>query len=128
MRKVIKYIPVFFLWLAWLVITAHLIIPHDHHSSDLSGNKEDACPVTDGRSGHNHGLPIHCHAFNDLVTEKIIKFIPVKNIQFHDFTLSGISEVPYFQVFNITFTEQHKTYPDNHCLEFYSLRAPPAIS
>jgi len=128
MRKIIKHIPGFFLWIAWLVITAHLIIPHDHHSSDLSGNKEDACPVTDGRSGHNHGLPVHCHAFNDLAADKVIKYIPGKNIQSHDISLGGFYKIPDFQSFYLTITEQYSAYASNPCLEFYALRAPPAIS
>jgi hypothetical protein len=128
MKKVIKYIPVFFLWIAWLVITAHLIIPHDHHSSDLYGNKENGCPVTDRKSGHDHGLPIHCHAFNDLAAEKIIKYIPYKNIQSHNFTFCDFYKIPDFQTFHIIITEQHKTFVSNPYLEFNALRAPPAIS
>jgi hypothetical protein len=128
MRKIIKNIPAFFLWIAWLVITAHLIIPHDHHSSDLYGNKEDECPVTDGKSGHNHGLPVHCHAFNDLVTEKVIKYIPGKHIQSHDFTLYDFNKISDFQTFHITIIEQHKTFASNPTVEFYALRAPPVVS
>jgi hypothetical protein len=121
-----KYIKVFTLMLGWFIITAHLVIPHDHHSSDLYGNKEESCPVSDEKPGHGHRLPIHCHAFNDLVTEKAVKIVSVRYIQSGNILYPGICDICYSQVFITTITENKLTFTFNPLLENCSLRAPPA--
>lgn len=58
---------IFPLWLAGLVIMAHLFIPHDHHSETSVFNMEEACH-SKGDDSHHHTpfQPFHCHALNDL--------------------------------------------------------------
>jgi hypothetical protein len=111
-----------------MVISAHLIIPHDHHSSDLSGNRDDSCPVSENKPVHNHGFPTHCHAFNDLASEKIIKYIVSKNIQFHDLSICGFSNIVIFQLFEVTSSDYTQSFIEPQSPDLSQLRAPPFSS
>jgi hypothetical protein len=66
-KKIFKNTMIFPLWLAGLVIIAHLFIPHDHHSETSVFNMEEACH-SKGNDSHHHSpfQPFHCHALNDL--------------------------------------------------------------
>jgi len=126
--KIFKYITVLLLWVAGLSLSAHLIIPHDHHSADIIIDQDENCPSSDNESNHRSGLPLHCHAFNDLTSERIRTFQISENIQFTIFMLSkptdnsvGISSSSYNY-----FAELSKPFIDSFNLEFSSLRAPPA--
>jgi hypothetical protein len=130
MRKVIKNIPVFFLCLAWLVITTHLIIPHDHHLTDPLSAKQDACPVSNAKTGHTSHFPMHCHAFNDLTSEKAINYFFTENIQYNDIQIPGFFDPLAFNmhltgipVFNIPSPILNSLY-----LGLTPLRAPPSLS
>jgi hypothetical protein len=130
MNKIIKNMPVFFLWLAWLVITAHQIIPHDHHLADTYSNQEDSCPVSNSKTGHHHGFPYHCHAFNDLASEKATTYVLQANIQTNDVLISGFPDIFVFelQVTLTTISNIRKFFPDFYLLELSPLRAPPSLS
>ena len=129
MSKIIKKIPVFFLWLAGLAIIAHIIIPHDHHLAGLFINQEDVCPVSNGKTGHSSGFPIHCHAFNDLASEKATKFVLTRNIPTNDISISGFPDASAFefQVPRIMIYDIRKPFPDSPLLELSQLRAPPSL-
>lgn len=130
MRKVIKIIPVFFLWFAWLVVIAHLIIPHDHHLNDSFATKQDICPVSDGKTGHSSGFPLHCHAFNDLTSEKAITFLLTKIFLDEDIIISRYSDIFSFgsQIRSVTICNLLKPCRDLYFPEFSPLRAPPSLS
>jgi hypothetical protein len=130
MRKVIKIIPVYFLWFAWLVVMAHLIIPHDHHLNDSFGTKDDICPVSNGKTGHSSHAPLHCHAFNDLTSEKATTFLLAKVLQDEDFIISRFSDISAFglQIHGVTICNLQKPCRDLYFLEFSLLRAPPSLS
>jgi hypothetical protein len=130
MRKSIKFIPAFFLWLAWLVLTSHLLIPHDHHLFESLTNQEEPCPASHGNPLHHSGFPVHCHAFNDLTSEKATSFILDKNIQ-----LCDVSFINYSDIFilscpdcRIALFDFIKHFPELYLLEISALRAPPELS
>ena len=127
-RKILTYTSVFSIWLAWLLINAHLIIPHDHHSSDLFGNKEDTCPVTENRPVHNHGFPLHCHAFNDLTVEKFVKYAVSKNIQSDYISTAGFSDNFRSSAFLATVADSRQDFREHHFFDLSPLRAPPYLS
>jgi hypothetical protein len=129
MSRFIKYFRVFFVWLACLVITAHLLIPHDHHLTDSFEANENACPVSDSNTGNHSHHPVHCHAFNDLTSEEARSFIIIKII--HQ-TLFAISSPDYSFPFKILLSdarieESRQHFPENHFTEFSHLRAPPVL-
>ena len=126
-KRIIKNISVLSLWLACLVINAHLIIPHDHHSADIFGNKEDACPVSENKPVHNHGFPLHCHAFNDLTTEKFVKYVVNKNIQSDYISIAGFSDDVRFQG-SMTVADSGQNFSEPHFFHLSPLRAPPYLS
>jgi hypothetical protein len=128
MSKINRNISVFSLWLAWMVFTAHLIIPHDHHLADSFTTKEDICPGSNGKTGHKSGFPIHCHAFNDLVSEKVVKYVLNRNIQFSDISVCSFSDGFELQNFCITFFDLRKTFQDSQYLKLSALRGPPSLS
>jgi hypothetical protein len=127
-RKIVKYISLFSICLAWLVINLHLIIPHDHHSSDLFGIKDDACPVSENQPVHNHGFPLHCHAFNDLTAEKFVKYIVSKNIQSDYISIDGFSDDVKFQGSPVTVSDSQQNFRELHLYDLSPLRAPPYLS
>jgi hypothetical protein len=123
-----RYTGIFTLWFALIIILAHQIIPHDHHSTDLYGDKEEGCPVSHEMPVHKNGLPVHCHAFNDLTAEETIKVVPALMVNSNDFNLSNKLEIPYNQVLIITITDDHTLSVFPQFLEVNSFRAPPANS
>jgi hypothetical protein len=130
MNKAVKNIPVFFMWLAWLVLTVHLIIPHDHHLSGSFSTRENKCPVSDGDTGHKSGFPIHCHAFNDLTSPKATTYFFLEIIRYNNITINSFFD-PFaleLQFLCITIIDIRKPFPDSHLLEFSPLRAPPSLS
>jgi hypothetical protein len=129
MSRIVKNIPVLFMWFAWLVLTAHLLIPHDHHLIE-SFSREESCPASNSNTRHHSEFPIHCHAFNDLASEKAVTFVLKCNIisinfLFTDFPDAFVSEnqIPLFTIFEI-----RKPFPDSYLLELSALRAPPSVS
>lgn len=130
MRKIIENISVFFLWLACLVIIAHVIIPHDHHLADSFPSKDDSCPVSNGKTDHSSGFPVHCHALNDLTSEKATTYYFTCNIQNNDILISSIFDPFAFelQIHIIPIIELRDSFPDPYLLELSQLRAPPSLS
>jgi hypothetical protein len=129
MSKILKKIAVFWLWLAGLILCAHLLIPHDHHSSDGSLNQDENCPVSNKESGHHSGFPLHCHAFNDLASEKYRVYQISNNvgdnlIAFHSLSGTSIFKLPVtcLRIINL-----QKPFSGPYALESSLLRAPPSF-
>ncbi len=127
--RIVRNFGVLLILLAALALVGHMIIPHDHHLVESDVLQEGTCPAPDHSTHHHNGLPFHCHAFNDLASEKIISYFILRNTQSRDFvTLS---------VFNLTVTDLQlscsrifellKLPVNSFILEFSSLRAPPLI-
>jgi len=130
MNRIFKSIRGFFLLLAGLAIIAHMIILHDHHLSDPINGQKDSCPVSNGKSGHHTGLPVHCHAFNDLAAEKISALNLKKNIRSGSVT---IIQFPEFLVIElhaalIKNSDSRKPFPDIYFPDSSPFRAPPSVS
>ena len=127
MRKIFKYMSVFFLWLAVFILSAHLIIPHDHHIAESFSNQDENCPASNNQSNHHTGFPVHCHAFNDLTSERSRSIHIFLNIQDTPFTLHNLSYSKAFdiQVFCISIFDLQKPISDSFILELSLLRAPP---
>jgi hypothetical protein len=130
MRKILLYSSMFFFWLAGITLVAHLILPHDHHNSEYFPNQNNDCPVENQNNDHKHGLPIHCHAFNDLAIEKTGKFIPVDRTPHFISDLYCESELQSKHVKTgkrilYNYTEQVYNF---HLVEFFRLRAPPSLA
>ena len=130
MSKILKYVPVFFLWLAGLTLSAHLIIPHDHHIAGEFLNQDNNCPASNNKDDHHSGFPIHCHALNDLATEKsrpyhISQNVQVSFIEFSRFSDTSASEL---QLSCLSFFDLQKPVFDSYTLESSLLRAPPPIA
>lgn len=130
MRKIFKIIPVFSLWIASLALVFHLIIPHDHHLIESFSNQADSCPEASSNNSNHHRFPVHCHAFNDIASEKAIIFQVLKNILSESYTATGpfnefIADSGFLKatVFDIS-----EPFPDSYFLEYSSLRAPPSIT
>jgi hypothetical protein len=128
MSKVFKNLSIFSLWLACLVITAHVIIPHDHHSADSSAAKEDSCPASNGKPDHSSGFPVHCHALNDLTSEKTIIYYFARNIQNNDVLISIFFDPFELQFHYIPIIDFRESFPDPYLLELSQFRAPPSFS
>lgn len=130
MSKSVRIISGFCLWFAWLVLTAHLMIPHDHHLMESFTGQEESCPASHNTTHHHSGFPIHCHAFNDLASEKATTFVLSDNIQSDHVSFDSYSaSFPFDLQFSfITIHEIRKPFPDTFLLESSSLRAPPVIS
>jgi hypothetical protein len=129
-RKILKYIPGFFLLLAGLAVSAHAIIPHDHHLSESSASHDDTCPFSNDKPDHHKGFPIHCHAFNDLASEKIVMSL-VPLVDRHNYIAIATVFDPF--AFSLRFqsssdSDYWELIPEPSLLEFSPLRAPPSLS
>lgn len=131
MRKIIKNIPVYFLWTAWLVMTAHLMIPHDHHLSDSEATKDGSCPYSHSHEAekHNSGFPFHCHAFNNITSEKAITFLLTVDLQSVDFVFGDVYDSHHLTLSSskMVFSDFRKPLLDSEILELSALRAPPSL-
>ena len=129
MRKCLKYTSVFFLCLAGLALSAHLLLPHDHHIVDTFSNQDENCPVSNNKSNHHSGFPIHCHAFNDLASEKSRPIKITQNIQVSFVTFGILTDTSAFKLHGsfISLTDFQKPIFDSFTLELSLLRAPPAL-
>ncbi|MFO8001076.1 MAG: hypothetical protein R6U46_07525 [Marinilabilia sp.] len=69
-----KYIGLFFLWLAGLVIFGHEVIPHHHHTHSAYihnySAEHDACEHSEDGATPFDDCSSHCHAFNDITVER----------------------------------------------------------
>jgi hypothetical protein len=130
MSKIVKNIPVFFLWLAWLFLTAHMIIPHDHHMMEPVTSQGDSCPLSNNKSDHHSGNPIHCHAFNDLASEKARLHPVSRNIHLNFIAFCCLPDISVFklQVTCVTTIDLQKPRVNSYTLELSFLRAPPALA
>jgi hypothetical protein len=125
-----KKIPDFFLFLAASVFYAHMIIPHDHHLAEADVCQENGGPASGNHTTHHKGFPVHCHAFNNLTSEKAIIYIifghiqsgssdPVSKSDLTDFDLTT-TWISVFIDFNLAVNSGN--------LNLSSLRAPPLTS
>lgn len=129
LSKILKYIPGFSLWCAWLILTAHLLIPHDHHIADSFSNRDGNCSVPENKSSHNSSFPIHCHAFNDLATDKarpiqISPNIKENSIIFQVYSIQSELELP---LSGENIIDLDKPVFNYFALDLSLLRAPPVF-
>ena len=129
MIRVIKKIPVFFLFLAEFILCVHMSIPHDHHMPDTSASQEERCPVSENETDHHRGFPVHCHAFNDLASEKAVTFSIIKPVHHIAFMQDSIveKEVSKIQLTWIRVFDLFIQPVTSDITEFSSLRAPPML-
>lgn len=127
---VIRYMRAIFLFLVVAILNAHMIIPHDHHQSDSDLCQENKYPFSkDGRT-HHPSFPVHCHAFNDLASEKAVIYSLLKYNKCPDF-IPGSVLIP--SVSKLQFSSEKVfslfIFPANSGIkELSSLRAPPYLS
>lgn len=93
MGKIIRVIRLLFLLFAVLALNIHMIIPHDHHTFESLTNQDERCPLNHSKSSHHPVFPVHCHACNDLTTEKALSLDIVRNIQDTNFITTGIFDL-----------------------------------
>lgn len=129
-RKIFKYISVFSLWLAVITLSAHQIIPHDHHLTDTFLKQDNNCPASKSNSSHKSGFPLHCHAFNVFTAEKFQTFHVPHNIQFIFISPGNLSDACAFkpQISCVSILGLPDPVVDLHTLDSSQLRAPPALA
>jgi hypothetical protein len=72
--KFFRKVAVLLLWLAMIIIMAHAVVPHDHHAEFSCSIPDKSCNSHENGAENHAPLPLHCHAFNDLVCEKFTFF------------------------------------------------------
>lgn len=123
-----------FLSLCFSVFLGHNLIPHHHHSEQVSVPVSSECPV-EHEDAHGHSpkadhKPLHCHAFNDVVFDKY-QSIQIGRLSPHLLSLAIFSsnrmEAPLFMETSSAYAPWK--IPDKPA-EYYgvhSLRAPPGL-
>jgi hypothetical protein len=111
-------------------LCAHQIIPHDHHFAASYADQDKNCPASGHKSDHSPAFPVHCHAFNDLVSEKSRSFNISQNIHSNFIaiviTIDADNYHSYIQSDRIFALLESIT--DSETLELSSLRAPPSLA
>jgi hypothetical protein len=130
MVKIIKSIRAFFLLFAALVIVVHMIIPHDHHFAASVSGLKDSCPFSQHKSEHHPFFPAHCHAFNDLASEKLRTFHVSQNIQFIFISFTNLFNTSAFQLQAscVSIIDLLNPILDSFTLASSHLRAPPSLT
>jgi hypothetical protein len=130
MSMFFKYTSGFSLWLAGLIFIAHLVLPHDHHIAGTLSNQDENCPDSNSTAHHHPGFPVHCHAFNDLASEKAIIYL-FSNYIHPDNTSAGYCPDPFtftMPVSGITITNNPEHLLESYLSGSSPLRAPPSLS
>jgi len=129
-KKLLRKVSFCFLCIAALTVTAHLIIPHDHHSADSFLNQDKNCNDSGNESNHHSGFPVHCHAFNDLTSEKLRIYLVPENIKVNFLKVSILTDSSSI-VFSYSFCPIREVFGTFHYSSFgrYSFfRGPPSIA
>jgi len=129
MTWLIKKVQVFFLFIAVCVLNAHMMIPHDHHQADSDLCHDYSYPPAKNTGSHHSGLPSHCHAFNDMASEKAILIQSIKYFPSHDFIPGHIPDngetgIPYYCIRNYEIVNLRVS---DSVHKLVSLRAPPSL-
>ena len=129
MNWIFKNIHLFSLFLSALILNAHMIIPHDHHQADSDLCQEKSYPASNNRTNHHSTFPPHCHAFNDMTSEKAVTSLIIDHFQSHDFTPGCLSDPSLFKTQSCWIRITHHIYQPigQVILNLSSLRAPPPI-
>lgn len=129
MMKITNKLRIALLIIAVLAVVVHMVIPHDHHPAELFACEDTECPVSDSTDDHNTGVPVHCHACNDLTSEKSVIMVVVNHFESKCFLACGndncrkpVLPEAFFTGNAITRKHSDSDYPD-----IYLLRAPPSI-
>jgi len=129
--KVLKNIAIFSIWLAGLVIIAHLMIPHDHHSDCSVFSKENQCHADNTKLPVKVPVfPIHCHALNDLTFDKTnVTFVIYNNFPSSDLFLFSFFEkaIANSEICLIRINDFHSPLIVTEFLRLSPFRAPPTI-
>lgn len=127
--RIIKNISVCFLWVAIVAINAHMVIPHDHHDIESTASQESNCPASDNNSDHQSGFPVHCHACNDLASEKALIVVVFRNIECKYFLTTGLFDLTSLklQTTRINFFEFTRLPFKSYIPDLSLLRAPPYL-
>ena len=127
MSNKIKRIQSVFLILAGLLLVAHMVVPHDHHMTVSEESDNEECPVNDPDAKHHSGFPPHCHAFNDITSEKPVIYILKYQVNVLD--ACGFSESILLDLRNTScsvfaFVDP---FPEPYHQGLSQLRAPPFV-
>ena len=128
-----QHIGNFLTFLAGLIILAHAVVPHHHHSEIThSPEEESICesPVQEKQTSEQNDS--HCHAFNILASDYSITASSnqTKSDYFNFFTV-GIFAQTYFspvKTYASTFFGNQSIFIKQLFFSAHSLRAPPVIA
>lgn len=129
MKRILKKMQILSVMIAGLAFTAHNVIPHDHHIADSLASKEESCPFSNDSAGNHQNFPVHCHAFNDLTSEKVtVSFIPekIKTRTIGIISLYDPINAELLILF-ISNGEFREPVPDPEIIGSLQLRAPPSL-
>lgn len=114
---------------AVLAINLHMVIPHDHHQSELFTVNGDDCPASHSKTSHNSGIPVHCNAFNDLTSEKTIIPVLTRHVECKFFMTVRAFDLDELCLYNFRadLPELSSAGYDYECHDITLLRAPPSI-
>ena len=106
-----------------------MVIPHDHHIAESGGCHENSYPVPKNGHTRHPGFPPHCHAFNDLTSEKAITYHVIKQVRTDDFMHGSIHnpEASAIQFSWIRIVDILNQAVITSLPELSSLRAPPIL-
>jgi hypothetical protein len=127
--RIFKNISVCFLWVAIVAINAHMIIPHDHHDVESTVSQESTCPASNDNSNHHPVFPVHCHACNDLSSEKAVVLMVFRNIECKYYVTPSLFDLTAFklQTTRINFFEFTRLPFKSYIPDLSLLRAPPYL-
>lgn len=130
MGRLFKYFQVLALWLAIFAMGAHMVVIHDHHAEIACSSGAEKCPASEDTSSHHPDSPIHCHAFNDVASEKAVSFQFQSKIQCYELIFSIVDDGCDFDlILGCTFYPIPQTpYRSPHLRYASALRAPPSFS
>lgn len=121
----------FLIFLAWLFILVHEVVPHHHHFEILHSAWEKSTCDSSTQENNNEKTGFHCHTFNIHVSEKTNSNSLINSFSKpFDFDFPGIKEypgLPPIKKFITTIYGYNAIFSKQILFSFLSLIAPPEV-
>jgi ribosomal protein L23 len=124
-----QHIGNFLTFLAGLIILAHAVVPHHHHSEITHLSEQESTCEIPAQEKNTDNQDSHCHAFNTLVSEKTTNSIVNQALsEYFNSYIAGINtsiEIPPVKKVTTTIFGDQAIFIKQFFVTAQSLRAPP---
>lgn len=131
MGKIGKNISIALVWLAGLILFNHAVLPHHHHFDSLFSHQNNTECSNSQSEEQNEDSDSHCHAFNDIIFEKVNSLlVQTQNVSNYNlfYVSSKVTSGVVIESTDLFYLSFNIVPPRQYFYTNSSLRAPPSLS